>query len=750
VTGLVTDLDSQLVERALTSLGAELTRREAILATAGVSDVEEHRRLVGTPGGPGDVLPRLVLVVDEFAALAQELPEFVGGLIGIAQRGRSLGVHLALATQRPGGVVSADIRANTNLRVCLAVPLDADSRDVLDSPLAATIARSTPGRGYARTGHGELTAFQAGRIGGPRLTASEPTAGPTVEVLPAAELGDPQPGDRSEPGVGSTDLGLLVRACRAAAGQLGLPLPRSPWLPPLPPLLVRDDVTPPTDPLADRPGRVPPLVFGQLDVPGEQTMRPMAFDLDRSTHLLVVGAPRTGRSTVLCTLAGAVAANAGPDDVHLYALDPGGGLSPLSRLPHTGAVVPRDAPERTERVLGWLADEVTRRQQVLGAAGHADLAEQRACAAPVDRLPHLLLLLDRWEAFLASYGDVDAGRLVDLVYRLLREGPAAGLHLVLTADRNGLTGRVGALVADRLLLRLVDRGDYAAAGIAPRAVPEQLPPGRGVFVSATPLLAQVALLTADPAGPAQVEALGRLGCATAAASPNRRPRRFEPLPATVTLAELSAAPGPLTAVVLGVGGDEPAPVVVDLAEHPPGLLVAGPPGSGRSTVLQTLAQGLRRTGLPVVAVAPRRSPLRQLPGCLTGREETAELLERLGDGRRVLLIDDAELLLDSAVAPVLEQAVRPAGDAGTLVVAAGTTSELVTAYRGFVLDLRRSRCGLLLSPHHRSEGELFGLRLPLASAGEALPGRGLLVVRGRAQPLQVALPAATQRPDLSG
>ncbi len=113
--GLVTDLDGPLTQRALTCLDAELRRRERLLADAGAVDLAAYRRA-------GHRLARLVLVVDEFATLAEELPDFVRGLVSVAQRGRSLGLHLVLATQRPEGVVSADIRANTQLRICLAVP----------------------------------------------------------------------------------------------------------------------------------------------------------------------------------------------------------------------------------------------------------------------------------------------------------------------------------------------------------------------------------------------------------------------------------------------------------------------------------------------------------------------------------------------------------------------------------------------------------------------------------------------------
>jgi S-DNA-T family DNA segregation ATPase FtsK/SpoIIIE len=195
-------------------------------------------------------------------------------------------------------------------------------------------------------------------------------------------------------------------------------------------------------------------------------------------------------------------------------------------------------------------------------------------------------------------------------------------------------------------------------------------------------------------------------------------------------------------VVLGVGGDELYPVEVDLAAAAPGLLVGGPAGSGRSTVLLTVAAGLLHSGLPVVAVAPRVSPLRAVPGCLTSRDAAAELEARLGDGRCLLLVDDAELLVDCGLSHVLERAVREARDAGTLIVAAGTTQDLVSGYRGFVVELRTSRTGLLLSPQSSADGDLLGVRLSRSTGGDVHPGRGLLVRRGRVEPLQVAQAAA--------
>ena len=185
--GMVTDLDTHLVERALQSLTAELTRREHMLAAEGAKDIEDYTdlqlRAARESGGGPQPLPRLMNVIDEFASMVRDLPDFVTGLVNIAQRGRSLGIHLILATQRPSGVVSPEIRANTNLRIALRVTDGAESSDVIDAPDAAHISKSTPGRAYVRLGHTSLVPFQAARVGGRRLPAE----------LPMAEVMSPEP-----------------------------------------------------------------------------------------------------------------------------------------------------------------------------------------------------------------------------------------------------------------------------------------------------------------------------------------------------------------------------------------------------------------------------------------------------------------------------------------------------------------------------------------------------------------------------
>ncbi|MFD6726737.1 FtsK/SpoIIIE domain-containing protein, partial [Streptomyces sp. NPDC060131] len=284
--GMVTDLDAHLVERALESLGAELKRREHILAAADAKDIEDYQDLVRRDPSHAPV-PRLLIVIDEFASMVRDLPDFVTGLVNIAQRGRSLGIHLLLATQRPSGVVSPEIRANTNLRIALRVTDGGESSDVIDSPEAGHISKNTPGRAYVRLGHSSLVPFQSGRVGGRRPGAADPAAlAPWVGPLGWEELGraaltKPKTESREDDEI--TDLKVLVDAVRDANRSMGIPAQHSPWLPALDEKLLLDEIEVPA--LAGAvPGKLPPAPYGIEDLPSDQARRPVVVDFASFGH----------------------------------------------------------------------------------------------------------------------------------------------------------------------------------------------------------------------------------------------------------------------------------------------------------------------------------------------------------------------------------------------------------------------------------------------------------------------------------
>ncbi|MGI5453001.1 FtsK/SpoIIIE domain-containing protein [Streptomyces sp. CA-249302] len=748
--GLVTDLDTRLVERALVSLGAELRRRETQLAQVGAKDIEDYLDKRARGGNVLPPLPRLLLVIDEFASMARELPDFISGLVNIAQRGRSLGIHLVLATQRPGGAVTPDIRANTNLRIALRTTDTSESRDIIDAPDSGDISPANPGRAYARLGPSALLPFQSGRVGGRRPGGQAP-AGTEVSVhaepVTWQNLGGPLPSARSRGGSGAarteavTDLAVLAGAVAQAARLADVPRQPSPWLPPLPALL---PWTPPPAPkhTAEREAALPAVEYGIVDLPAQQTRAPLVLDLDRAGHLHIVGSPRSGRSQTLRTLAAALGQAHGADDVHLYGIDCGNGaLNALTALPHCGAVVDRNQVERLGRLLDRLGAELTARQSILGARGTADLSELRRNQVPEERLAHIVLMVDRFEVFEREFTAYDNGSYLERMIRLLRDGAGVGIHVVLAGDRVLGSSRFSGTTEDKIVLRLNDRQDYSSVGIPSKSAPSDPEPGRGIRTQDLSE-AQIAVLGEDLSGTAQAEILFTLGRELtereASVPAARRPIRLDVLPDRVTYADalaLHTHGGPMRPLV-AVGGDTLTSLGPDLADVPT-FVVAGPPRTGRSTALLVAAESLLAAGTGLIVLAPRRSPLRQLLGrpgvatLITDAEVPAgEFRQALGnvpEENGVIVVDDAELFMGAEIDPDLALLARGGAGTGWGLLAAGNAESLALSLAGWMGQVKRNRTGMLLSPQGLSDGEVIGVKLTRGVVGQApQPGRGLL------------------------
>ncbi|WP_436789581.1 FtsK/SpoIIIE domain-containing protein [Yinghuangia sp. YIM S10712] len=765
--GMVTDLEARLVERALESLAAELRRREHILADADTKDLEDYQvaRRTNPELRP---LPRLLIVIDEFAEMVTQMGDYVAALVNIARRGRSLGIHLILATQRPSGAVSPEIRANTNLRIALRVTDSAESADVIDAPDAGRIAKSTPGRAYVRLGAASLLPFQSARVGGRRPGA--PTVGaalpaPRVVELPWSALGSPLPPPPRGPQTDNddllTDLSVLVDAIRDANDRLGIPPQHSPWAPPLPDILTLAELA------SGKPevvaGTLTPAPYALEDVPSEQARHVRTIDFASFGHLIAAGAPRSGRSQLLRTIAGALATTNACADVHIYALDCGNGaLLPLEALPHCGAVVRASDTERAVRLLGKLADEVQQRMAMLGERGFTDIGEQRAHAAPGEGLPHIVLLLDRWEGFTNTVGDLNHGEHTETILRLMREGASAGVHVIATGDRTLLTGRISQLTENRLAFRLSDKNDYGLVGLMSRQAPDELAPGRAYRVGAVEL--HVAMLGPDPAGQAQAAELRAIGEAArlrdAEIPRAQRPFGVDVLPSRIEFAAAWALRGrggtPVSASPLwgmvAVGGDSLTALGPDLAVGAPAFVIAGPAQSGRSTALAAAAKAYLAVGTGLIVLAPRDSPLhslREVPGVVrvfdgtdVPAEEFLAAVEAL-PGPGVVLVDDAELLRDCDAGPDLARLTRRSLRPDLGLILAGDADSICGGFSGWQVEAKKARRGLILSPQNTLDGDLIGVRLPRAFVGQPVqPGRGVLHL-GDSEQVVVQVPVTT-------
>ncbi len=688
--GVVTDLDDGLTRRALTSLRAELRRRERLFADLGVGDLAAYRERA-----PAEPLARLVIVIDEFATLAADLPTFVDGVVAVAQRGRSLGIHLVLATQRPAGVVSKDIRANTALRIALRVTDPADSLDVLDSPDAAAIDRRFAGRALVRLGSA-IVATQVARVAGP----IQPTAKDGVTVAPLGPWRSLPP--PNAPSDAPSELELLVNAVVDAAAGGGYQPVRRPWLPPLPEFVIADSLR-----WTGGNARRSAVSLGLVDLPDEQRRAPFEIDLTAGQSVLLTGGPRSGRTTGLFSLALAAACKLAPQELELYGIDrAGGALATLEQLPHTGSVAS-------------VVDDLSA-VDVLLQRLCSDIARHRS--RPTSDHGVRLLLVDGWEQFVDDATEYDGGQPVERMLALLRDGPSAGVTVAVSGGRATLAPRVAGHFAVRVLLPLSDPGDWALAGLAQPDLRSEPRPGRAVRL---PDGAEVQLAVPGPAATPEGHLEAVRHCADLwRDAPRGNPMRVRSLPARVSLNDLGTAPGRWT---LGVGGGCGDVIRVDLFAGSARILVAGAPRSGRSTVLQSLVTQAHRATVKVLVAAPARSPLRAMAtefgiDVLTPGDRS--IAANPPDERTLLVVDDSEAFADTPSGDRLAEWART--DRPDLaVVVAGRSADLAVTFRGIAADLRRNQCGVLLQPTS-VDGDLLGVRLP-RTRHAAPPGRAMLV-----------------------
>ena len=757
--GTVTNLDARETERALVSLDAELKRRESVLRIDEfkVKDVdaawEKNPELAAKSG-----LARLMIVIDEFAELKAEHPEFINGLVRIARVGRSLGVHLVLATQRPSGSVTPEMQSNINLRVALRVTDRSDSTDILGSAEASLISVATPGRGYVRAGVGGApVGFQTARVAGIRpgaqrtrkvLPRKVPMEWSGVGFMPRFPNTDgPQ---RARLDQDDTDLRALVSLIADAAKLMNIPRNPSPWLVPLPHVL-------PVSRVEDSDASETAIVIGLEDVPDEQRQRPLLWDLSTDSHLLFIGGAQSGRTTVLRTLLGQVVSRQSPDDAHLYIVDYGnGGLLPLGITPHAGAVVTQLEPARLPRLLGRIIEELARRQTILSAASVGTIAEQRRTAAsPEAKLPFMVLAIDGWERVTSSLSPDDLPGFRDQVMRILREGPAVGVRVVITADRGVVGEKIAGFIDTQYVLPLRDAADYRSAGIMIREVPENMAPGRLMF-GQNGREAQVAVIGRDPSAEAQAVTLKVIADsvrdhyrANPVSASLPRPFRVDVLPTSVALSkvhELPLASGCTAEFpVMGVGGDELSRYTLSWPDAG-GFAVIGDRGSGKSTALASLGRQLQWSQTPMAVVAVRESvfsewadasSIPRLSSPQTTAAELEEALAPLGEARITLLIDN----LESISGTPLEQAIMAQKARFVFCVSLGfeTASKQFSGPFG---EVRKHQQGVLLSPTAALFGQqVFNLRIPRYMLGRSVPGSGVLFHHGDWAQVQVPDPS---------
>ena len=729
--GLVTDLSQHLVRRALTSLRAELRHREHLLNRKKAKDLLALQR-EADPDAP----PYLIIIVDEFAALATEVPEFVDGVVDVAARGRSLGLHLILATQRPNGVIKDSLRANTNLRVALRMADEDDATDILGVPDAAYFDPAIPGRGAAKTGPGRIQGFQTGYAGG--WTTERPQR-PQVDIVemafgsgPAWDAPAPEKPEKEEP-AGPNDIARMTTNIVRAAESLGIRPPRKPWLDEL---AKTYDLSKLPNPRTDE-----RLLLGVADDPARQDQPTVFYEPDKDGNMAIYGTGGSGKSAALrgIAIAAAVTPRGGP--VQVYGIDCGSsGLKMLEELPHVGGIINGDDVERVGRLLRLLRDIADERSARYAEVRASTIVDYRALAGRPDE-KRIFVLVDGMSSFRETYEYSRLSALWDIFLQLATDGRPLGIHLVVTGDRpNAVPASLLASIQRRLVLRLSSEDDYMSLDVPRDVLGSNSPPGRGLLAG---LEVQLAVLGGNSNLALQAREVHKLSEAMLRQGLDRAPG-IERLPELVELDVLPAGSPDLP--VIGVDDETLRPAEI-LAKGP--LLLAGPPGAGRTVALVTLAYALRRSNpqTELIYLGSRRSAVASLPiwnRSVVGADDLSDVVEDLVEhssgnpGTLAIFIEGLTEFTDTVAESGVGQLVAASIKADQWVIGESETSTWSSAW-SLSQPFKSGRRGLLINP-----GDIEGdslLNTPLGRVSpEFIPGRGYIVGRGKARKLQIALP----------
>jgi len=770
ITNLADELT--LVDRMQAALHGELIRRQELLRQHGYSSASEYEK-ARAKGAELSPLPTLFIVVDEFSELLASKPEFIQLFVMIGRLGRSLGVHLLLASQRLDEGRIHSLEGHLSYRLALRTFSAIESRSIIGSALAYELP-SQPGSGYLKYDTTTLVRFKAGYVSGPApatARATSPGVLPSTDVVPftatyqipqAPTVGDlPEPIQADDDATGEQSLMAVLVNRLAECG----PPARQVWLPPLeePPGL--DEVLPgvmpdPTRGLTsvDWKGsgqlRAP---IGVIDRPFEQLRELLVADLNGATgHVAVVGGPVCGKSTLVRTLMMSLALTHTPEELQFYCLDFGGGsLATLVGLPHVGDVATRMDRDKVRRTVAEMAALLERRERSFAESGVDSIEAYRRLRSTnpsVDPFGDVFLVIDGWFTLRNDFDDIDA-----IITEIAARGLGYGLHLIIAASRwSEIRPSVRDHLGTRYELRLGDPLDSEIGSRAAATVPQI--PGRGILKDGGHFL--IALPRIDGAHDASglAEATRSVVQDIAELWTGASAHRVRMLPHRIVAAELPS--GDQLAVSLGIDERRLEAVLHDFAATPH-LMCFGDAQTGKTNLLRLVAEAIINKHDPTeVRFAlgdPRRGLHDSIPeeyrvGYAVTGDALSEVMARAAHSltKRVpsadvtpeqlrmrnwwtgpelfVLVDDYELAATEGQGPLspLLRLLPQGADIGLHVVVARSSSSAMRAVMDPVVRrLWEMGTPALLFSYPKEEGKFLG------EAGPRLlpPGRAQLVTR---------------------
>ncbi|WP_153991997.1 type VII secretion protein EssC, partial [Streptococcus suis] len=506
-------------------------------------------------GEVSEPMPHLFLISDEFAELKTNQPDFMKELVSTARIGRSLGIHLILATQKPSGVVDDQIWSNSRFKLALKVADRSDSMEMLKTPDAAEITQV--GRGYLQVGNNEVyELFQSAWSGADYQPDKDEQGIEDHTIYAINDIGQYEILNEDLSGLDQaesikevpSELQAIVSKLKALTERLSIQALPQPWLPPLSKEIFLQDLRP--QGFKDLWGQASGLVarLGMVDIPSRQSQEVLEHDFEKDGHIALFSSPGMGKSTFVQTLVMDLARQLTPEELHFYLLDFGtNGLLPLRDLPHTADLLMAEDTEKLTKFMRRIKEELAKRKAAFSRYAVPNLTLYRQASG--DELPVIFLVLDNFDGLKeASLG----AEMETLLQTLAREGASLGIYLVLTAGRSGaLRPGLQASLKTRLALKLTDDVESRTIVGRHQHVMEEVP-GRGLVHLEEVEVFQVALPAYAKDSFGLVQAVQDEAKSMAASWTGRRPEGIPVMPESLSFEEFAG----LASVQEAVAGGE--------------------------------------------------------------------------------------------------------------------------------------------------------------------------------------------------
>ncbi|KIL49080.1 type VII secretion protein EssC [Jeotgalibacillus campisalis] len=757
--GTITNIEGSknFSARALASIKSELKRRQRLFDQHTVSHINEYTKLY-KQGDAEIPMPHLFLISDEFAELKTEKPEFIRELVSAARIGRSLGVHLILATQKPGGIIDDQIWSNARFRIALKVQDASDSREILKNPDAANI--TVTGRGYLQVGNNEVyELFQSAWSG---AAYQEETLANEDEVALVTDLGlvplSSISTEEEKPSSGITEIDAIVEEIARVQKKLKIKQLPSPWLPPLPAKLVL-----PSD-------KQDALEFALVDEPELQLQTPYAYKWMDDGNIGIFGSSGYGKSTTVLTLLLGLARSLSPEELHYYVFDFGNGaLLPIKQLTHTADYFQVDQPKKIDKFLRLMKKELNRRKQLLQKKEVSSIKLYNELSE--EKLPLVFITIDNFDLVKEELQDIESQ-----FTQISRDGQSLGVYLILTATRvNAVRQALLNNLKTKIIHYLMDTSEaYTIIGKLPFEL-ESIP-GRAVIKKEKSLFTQVSLPVEGESDLAlfenireEVQQINRYYEAS------HVPPGIPMLPSELPLSlftEHYVEERNRGLIPIGLDEETVKPVHIDVAKGNHWLII-GSSQKGKTNVLRLLLHDLLKEkqlsiglfdsidrGLSRYSKEEQITYMQtkdQIEDWLTNAEglfkERADEYAAALEGRSavpvftpVVLVIDGVGRFQQTINPALQDRIagfmKQYSYLGFTVLAAGNSNEVSKGFDSLTSELKQIRQALLLMK--KSDQNLFTLSFT-RNEEEVLPGFGYFIKNGKEKRIQIPLFEAAER-----